>query len=351
MSMGSNSGGAFNVPGSQPPQTIVVQNNFTPGTWGRLRNWFLYLMLTFSLLANFGMYSAYEQYFSDVDGATEQYHSGDREASAKIARINVSGTIMPPFTKHILEDIKKAKDDDKVKGVLLVVDSPGGLVSDSHEIYHRLTELRAKKPIVVSMKGMAASGGYYVSMGAGKEAKIFAEPVTWTGSIGVIIPHYDISKLASDFGVKVEPLKTGEFKDALSPFKPISDAEHKIWENVLNQSFETFLTIIDENRDTLDLDAARKIATGQIYTAKDAKQLGMIDEIGYEDDAVESLKKQLNLSEARVVHYHHAASLSEILTGSAEARDPRAMWKSLLETSVPRAMYYCSWSTGVPFAK
>lgn len=351
MSTGSNSNGIFNAQSPQTPPQIVIRNQIGGGVLGRIWNWFLYMVLAFSLLANFGMYGAYEQYFSDAEGPTEQFHSGDRESKSKIARINISGTIMPPFTKHVLEDIKKAKDDDKVKGVLLVIDSPGGLVSDSHEIYHRLTELREKKPIVVSMKGMAASGGYYVAMGAGKSARIFAEPVTWTGSIGVIIPHYDVSKLASEWGVKVEPLKTGEFKDALSPFKELSDAERKLWDNILNQSFETFLTIIDENRDTLDLDAARKIATGQIYTAKDAKQLGMIDEIGYEDDAVESLKKQLNLSEARVVHYHHAASLSDLLTGSAEARDPRALWKSLLETSVPRAMYYCSWTTGVPFAR
>src|SRR4029077_5357237 len=120
----------------------------------------------------------------------------------------VNGTIMPPFTKRILQSIDHAKDDKHVKGVVLVVDSPGGLVSDSHQIYHRLKELGKTKPIFVSMKSLAASGGYYVSMGAGEEGRIFAEPTTWTGSIGVIMPRYEVVELAKKVGIDSKPLKT-----------------------------------------------------------------------------------------------------------------------------------------------
>lgn len=328
-------------PATQP--NIIIHNHMGGGLWGRFRSWFLYMVLIISLLANIGMYSQYEEYYAADEGPTEAYHSGDKEAKSKIARISVEGTIMPPFTSNVVQDLKKAAKDEAVKGVLLVIDSPGGLVSDSHEIYHELIELRKIKPIVVHMKSMAASGGYYVAMGAGKEGKIFAEPITWTGSIGVIIPHYDVSKLATDFGVKVEPLKTGEFKDALSPFKELTPAERKLWEDIMNQSFEEFLTIIDENRDTLDLPAVKQLATGQIYTAKDAKRLGMIDEIGYEEDALAALKKQVSLTEARVVKYKHAPTVMDLLSGSASARDPQSQWRALLESTVPRAMYYCSW--------
>lgn len=333
-------------PSSQPPTqpTIVIQNHIGGGLWGRFRSWFLYMVLVLSLLANIGMYSEYERYFAADSGPTEAYHSGDKESKNKIARITIEGTIMPPFTSHVVQDLKKAAKEDDIKGVLLVIDSPGGLVADSHEIYHELVALRQKKPIVVQMKSLAASGGYYVAMGAGKEGKIFAEPITWTGSIGVIIPHYDFSKLATDHGVKVDPLKTGEFKDALNMFKELSPAERKIWEEIMNQSFEEFLTIIDENRDTLDMPAIKQLATGQIYTAKDAKKLGMIDEIGYEEDALAALKKQINVTEARVVKYQHPPTVVELLSGSASARDPQSQWRSLMELTVPRAMYYCSWS-------
>ncbi|HBL48422.1 MAG TPA: signal peptide peptidase SppA, partial [Planctomycetaceae bacterium] len=159
------------------------------------------VLLMISVLFNLGFYAWYQEYFTIGGGPTEQFETGDQFAADKIAIISITGTIMPPFTERILESIKTADEDDRVKGVLLEIDSPGGLVADSHQIYHRLVELRQKKPIVVSMKRMAASGGYYVAMGAGEEGVIFAEPTTWTGSLGVIIPRFDLSGLAENLGV------------------------------------------------------------------------------------------------------------------------------------------------------
>lgn len=346
MSMGMNPQNSTGGPQTAPPVIIQAQSGPSPGR--RLATWLLMLLLIFSLLMNLGMYVAFEDYFAEAEGPSEIFHSGDKTATSKIARIRIEGTIMPPFTGRILKDIKKAKDDDHVKAVLLVIDSPGGLVSDSHHIYHHLTELRDKKPIYVAMQGMAASGGYYVAMGAGEKGKIFAMPTTWTGSIGVIIPHYEATGLAEKVGVKSEPLKTGEFKDALSPFREMTAAERKLWEDIMNQSFEEFLKVIDDNRVTLDMAAVRKLATGQIYTARDAKQLGMIDAIGYEEDALKELKKVANLETARVVSYHHAVGLTDLLLGSSARRDPMAEWRALLEATVPRAMFYCSWAPLVP---
>jgi len=123
------------------------------------------------------------------------------------------------------------------------------------------------------MSSLAASGGYFVAMGAGPKSKIFAEPTTWTGSIGVIIPHYEVSDAATKLGIRAAPLKTGEFKDSLSPFRELTPRDKEVWDNILNQSFELFLEVIDENRDTLDMAKTRALATGQVYTAKDAKHL------------------------------------------------------------------------------
>ncbi|HIE99186.1 MAG TPA: S49 family peptidase, partial [Fuerstia sp.] len=126
---------------------------------------------------------------STSQNVQQSHHSGDATASAKLVVINFSGTIMPPFTGRWLAQIEHAQKDDDVQGVLLAIDSPGGLVADSHQLYHELQKLAQKKPIYVAMKRMAASGGYYLAMGIGTEGRIFAEPTTWTGSIGVIIPR------------------------------------------------------------------------------------------------------------------------------------------------------------------
>ena len=327
---------------SAPVQTIVLQS--APGFW---RSWLvrgLLAALAFSVMCNFSLYSAYREYFASAEPPHERFHVGDETAADKIALLAVDGTIMPPFTERLLKQIERAGKDDSVKGVLLVVDSPGGLVADSHEIYHRLKQLSANKPMFVQMKRMAASGGYYIAMGAGPQGRIFAEPTTWTGSIGVIIPRYDLSKLAEKLGVGSDPLKTGEFKDALNPLRPMTDSERKLWENILDQAFQKFIGVIDENRDGLDATGVKALATGQIFTADDAIGNKLVDEIGYEDDALKALKAKLKLSEARVIKYEVPITLAEQLLGSAvKVQQPVDPIRTLLDASVPRALYMCSW--------
>ena len=329
-----------------PTQTIVIQAA-PPSFW---RGWgakLLMAALGTSVLCNISLYGAYKDYFASTEPPQERFHSGDANATDKIAVLTVDGTIMPPFTERLIKQIDHVIKDDKVKGVLLVVDSPGGLVADSHQIYHKLQQLQAKKPIFVQMKRMAASGGYYISMGAGPQGRIYAEPTTWTGSIGVILPRYDASKLADKLGIASEPLKTGEFKDALNPFRPMTENERKLWENILDQSFQKFMEVIDVNREGLDLAAVKDLATGQIYTANDALKNKLIDEIGYQEDALKGLQESLKLTSARVVRYQTQTTLVEQLLGmqAKPAIDP---WRLLVESSVPRAMYLCSWLPALP---
>jgi len=332
-----------------PPQPIIIRQDVPPGPRRKWLARLLFLALLVSLLLNIGMYTQFQEYFAVEPAPMERYDSGAKKAGAKkIALLRVTGTIMPPFTKRILKTIEKAKEDDKVLGVVLIIDSPGGMVADSHQIYHRLAELSKQKPIIVAMKRMAASGGYYIAMGAGLTGKIYAEPTTWTGSIGVIIPRYNAKLLAEKVGVVSEPLKTGDFKDALSPFRDLTEAESIVWKEILDDAFQRFLSVIAENRDNLDLKAVRELATGQIYTAEQAKKNGLIDEIGYEDDAIEDLKQQLGLEEVRVVSYEFQPGLLELLMGTVKASQPENGWRSLLESTVPHAMYYCSWGLGLP---
>ena len=347
MSMGPFSSEANPAPGVSP--TIVVQSG-EPSWLSRWRVWGLTTLLIVSLAFNFMLYALYREYFAADEGPTEKYHSEDKAAATKIAIIRVSGTIMPPYTGRILKAIKRAKDDNNVKAVLLVVNSPGGFVADSHQIYHRLKELRetTKKPIYVSMENMAASGGYYIAMGAGPEGKIFAEPTTWTGSIGVILPHYEAHELAEKVGVTATPLTTGKFKDSLSPFKPLSPDDVALWSNIIDQSYEQFLDVIASGRANLKKDRIRELATGQIYTAKDARSNGLIDEIGYIEDAVAALKKKLQKDKVRVIQYEFPVTVLDLLTAKADSNGPREQWNALLEASIPRAMYFCSWGGPLP---
>ncbi len=333
---------------ARPVAPTVVVHTQPHNIW---QTWALRLAmiaLGISVLANIGMFASFQEYFANAEPPHELYHSGDKLARDKIAVLTMNGTIMPPYTERLIAQIKAVEKADEVKGVLLVVDSPGGLVADSHEIYHRLKKLSDKKPVYVQMKRIAASGGYYIAMGAGTNGKIYAEPTTWTGSIGVIIPRYDFTKLAEKFGVDSAPIKTGEFKDALSPFRPLSDNERKVWDNIIGQAFEQFREVIDTNRDAMNADQVMAVATGEVFTAKDAKSKGLVDEIGYEEDSLAALQTKLGLSTARVVTYSYPTTLIDVLLGGSAKASGSDRWKAVMEASVPKALYFCSWLPPLP---
>ena len=319
----------------------------------RTRKWLVRLLvflLLMSLLMNFAQSVAFQDYASG-EKPYEKFHSGELIASDKIARLEISGVIMPPYTDRWLEAIKKISEDDAVKGVVLIIDSPGGLVADSHQIYHRLQKLAEKKPIVVSMKRLAASGGYYIAMGAGPKARLFVEPTTWVGSIGVIVPRYDVSELAKEWGIKSDPLVTGPLKNTLDPLNPMTPEEEEVWKAILDDAFGRFISVIDTGRAKLDEAAIRKLATGQIYTAEQGLQNGLVDVIGYDDDATEHLKTQLGLTSVRIVEYEFPSSLFDLLSASGQspASQPTAAdpLKRLFEANVPRAMYLFGWRPGM----
>ena len=314
------------------------------------RRWLFWLVvaaLVVSLGYNARLSWLNQSYFANTTPPSEQFHSGEIGATDRIALLQISGTISPPFTNRLLRQIEQAREDDNVKGAILVVDSPGGLVADSHQIYHELQKLSADKPVFVSMKRIAASGGYYIAMGAGPNAKLFCEPTTWTGSIGVIIPRYNVSQISIQYGVAFEPMKTGEFKDSPSPFRDLTDSEKQLWDTILEDAFERFLMVIETNRNGLDRSQLEKLATGQIFTANQSVQNGLVDEIGYLDDVVAAMKTRLGLKQARVVSYYSPPSLLEQVTGFSQVKTPDPM-STLLDASVPKAMYLCSWGSAVP---
>jgi protease IV len=326
------------------PRTIVVQQ--PPSS--RWLTWLLLAMLMGSLLLNLLLMISLAVRGSRSDGPGETHLSGT-VGNGKLVILEVSGTIMPPFTERWLKTIETIKEDDTVDGVLLRVDSPGGLVADSHQLYHALNELREETelPVYVSMARIAASGGYYIAMGAGPEATIFAEPTTWTGSIGVMIPHYDVSGLGEQIGVESSPLTTGPYKDSLNPFKKLTDSERQVWEAIMTDAFDQFKGVIDAGRANLDPAAIDELATGQVYTANQSLANGLVDQIGFQDDAIEALAQKLNLDDPQVVTYEYPPTLTELLLGNVRPPEVANPWQLLLDASVPRAMYLCGWHAAV----
>lgn len=315
---------------------IVDTNRSARSTW-----WPRVLMAAFifSLMMNLALFSAYGTYFQATEGPQEQYHSGSKTARKKVAILSASATIMPPFTERIIETIQKAAEDEDVIGAVLVVDSPGGLVADSHQIYHELTLLARKKPLFVQMKRIAASGGYYIAMAAGEEGKVFAEPTTWTGSIGVIIPHYNLTEVAEKVGVRSEPLTTGEFKDSLSAFKPLSEREREVWSGIIDEAFQRFLGVIETGRPQLNRQQIEAVATGRVFTADQAVAEGLVDGIGYLDETIDKLREHLGVDEVRAVEYSHPPTLADLFLGSMQAPSEVTLLRQLFDSPSPQAFY------------
>lgn len=329
--------------GPSGDQPVVVQLQ-PPGLLRSCLARLILAVLTISILTNLYLLSTTAP---GEESSDEKFVSGDEDATDKIVIIPINGTIMPPFTERVLKMIEDAGEDEDVRGVIVSIDSPGGLVADSHQIYHRLKKLAAEKTVYVSMKRIAASGGVYAAMGVGETGKIFAEPTTWTGSIGVIIPRYDLSGLGEKYGVASDSLTTGEFKDSLNPLKPLTDSDRKIWGEIMEDSFARFIGVVAEGRKGLDAETVRsELATGQVFTASQAKANGLIDDIRFEDEVIEILMADVGLTAARVVKYSYRPTALELLLGRAQARQPENPLKTLFDNNVPRAMYYFGWGAG-----
>jgi protease-4 len=193
-------------------------------------------------------------------------------ASLGMSSLASSGDIIPL--------VEQATANSDVKAVLLRINSPGGSVVPSDEIYHALKG--CGKPIVVLMGEMTASGGYYISM-AGQY--LIANSNTLTGSIGVISSFPEASELMKNLGVTVSVIKSGAVKDIGSLYRPMTAEEMALWQTVIDETYESFVQIVAQGR-RMPVEAVRKLADGSVYTGRQALALGMIDALGYQEDAV-----------------------------------------------------------------
>jgi protease IV len=201
--------------------------------------------------------------------------------------------------------LQRAGEDKLVRGVILRLDTPGGDVTSSDILYRELLKFKKRTglPVVALMMGVAASGGYYVASACDA---IIAHPSTITGSIGVISLFPDVEGLLSKVGVKVQVIKSGELKDAGTPFRDMNDQEQRLFQGIIDELYERFLEVVHEKRkDALSLEEIRDLADGRVYTAAQALKLKLIDEVGYFDEALARVLSLARISSARVVSYSY----------------------------------------------
>jgi protease-4 len=285
----------------------------------------------------------------------EVHYGGSTSAADRIAVIHLDGLILEGLLGYVHKEIDQAARDKNVKAVVLRVNSPGGSVTASDDLYRRLRELvhgsslkdTPAKTLVASFGSLAASGGYYAAMPA---QVLFAERSTLTGSIGVFASLPNVKKLADDVGVKVNVIKAGEIKDSGSPFKDMTPKEQQVWQDLIDHSYQQFLQVVEEGRPALKGGPllakreitplrpgpawlpraggpaepyARYLADGGVWTADKALEFHLVDKIGHLDDAIQEAHDLAGLGPSyRVIRYARPRSLVEKLLSLQASEHP-----------------------------
>ena len=322
--------------------------------FGRFGKWLLGA-LVIAVMFIIGLYSSYHSYFSPADAPQEKYHSLAQTATKKIAIIDVSGAIMEGEDSFVKKQIDRVREDDRCGRR-----RAAHQFARRHGHRQRLSSITTcaswlkerKLPIVVSMGSVCASGGYYVAMAVGDQPdSIFAEPTTWTGSIGVIIPHFDLSGVLGEAGQS----RTTRSPAARSsrwarPRKPMTEEERKMLQELVDESFKGFKEIVVSGRPKFKDDPAAldAVATGQIFTAKQALERGLVDKIGFIEDAIARAAELAGenaddraLREIRRAADARSARCSAPKRACRRTRQRRPV--GMLDLATPRAYYLWSW--------
>jgi protease IV len=202
-------------------------------------------------------------------------------------------------SRQPLSELKRFKEAPWIKAVVVRIDSPGGAVAPTQEIFEEIRKVKAKKPVFASMGGMATSGGYYIASACDK---IVANPGTLTGSIGVIMQLANVEELMKKIGVKGVNVKSGANKDIGSPFRELSPEGRAILQAVVDNVHSQFVSAVARGRD-MDEAVVRKLSDGRIYSGAQAKELGLVDQLGTLEDAIELAAKQAGVDNGPAVYY------------------------------------------------
>jgi protease-4 len=341
----------------QPPQTPPVVNipDFSNAVYDpypkkkKGSGWkvFFGVVLVLSILANgfmllamVGMGVAFAGSGGSVDDGLVEKILVKGPRANKIAVINLEGVINGEMSVWVQKQLKKAEDDNNVKALIVRIASPGGGVSSSDQIHYYISRFKAhtNKPVLAFMQSIAASGGYYSAVACDE---IMAEPTVITGSIGVIMNHLVIKDLLEKkLGINPVTIKSGKRKDWPSMFNETTDEEKQyLMERVITPAYDRFVELVAQGRqDVLSEEQIRELADGSIFTAQQAVDNKLVDELGYFDDAVNKAKEMANISDARVVTYEELFSFWSIM--GAQSKTKIDLEAHILEKlAAPRIMY------------
>lgn len=231
-------------------------------------------------------------YFTGGDAKALSLLAGDG-----VGVLQIEGTI--DDSRGILTELKRFNDAPWVKAIVVRIDSPGGAVAPTQEIFDELQKARRKKPLIASMGGTATSGGYYIATAC---EKIVANPGTLTGSIGVIMQLSNVEELMKKIGVRGYNIKSGANKDIGSPFQPLSPEGKEILQSLVDNVHSQFVSAVAKGRGMKEAQV-RKLADGRVYSGAQAKDLGLVDQFGTLGDAIDLAAKRVGLGESPTVYY------------------------------------------------
>lgn len=297
---------------------------------------FLFVALCASVFVNFVLMVAVLRGFGGMAHTEERpprfreiiVQPGARGSNDRVAVImlrglissSIPGTVSDSMVDDMRAGLAQAREDSRVKAIVLEIDSPGGEVTASDQIYNAVLQARAKKPVVVYMDSLAASGGYYVSCG-GKF--LMANETTITGSIGVIIQTLNYEQLFNKLGLAAVVFKSGKFKDILNGARPITPEERELIQSFVMQTYDKFLGIVAKERGVSAETLRNTIADGRILSGRDALNNKLIDALGQLEDAFNKAKQLGNAPEATVIKYGPPFSLSRFFRVFGQTGDSK----------------------------
>jgi protease-4 len=252
----------------------------------------------------------------------------DRNTGGNIGLIHVDGVINSGTSdgglfsgsvagsERLVNLLEKARKDDDIKAVVLRINSPGGSAAASEEIYQEVLRVKKEKPVYASMGDVAASGGYYIAAACDK---IYANGATATGSIGVIMESPDMSGLYKKLGIDMQVVKSGKYKDMGNPARALTPEEKQLIQGMINDTYEQFVSAVSNGR-KMPTDKVKALATGQIYTGRQAEKLGLIDELGGLRDTVLAAAKAGGISGEPEVKKYGKGGFSSLFDDEASTQ-------------------------------
>lgn len=253
--------------------------------------------------------------------------------------LTLEGRPQVPLLARVREELEKAAGDERVRALVVRINSPGGTVTASDILYQEIARFKARRkvPVIAAIVDVGASGGYYVALAADR---IVAHPTTITGSIGVLMLTVSSGGLLEKIGVTASYVKSGEYKDMGNPFRALRPEERAIFQGLIDQFHARFVALVAQAR-RLDESRVRAFADGRVHTAAEALGLGLVDRIGYLEDAIAIAREAAGLAEASVVAYHRPRQYRATIYSAADAPPPGAGLADIarLAVSGPRFLY------------